>query len=303
VVFSGEWCDNHAAPNSKTGVIELAAQPQILSLQAGAVSIVRMRSDRADHEESGLIPQAEAYSIIAQLRPFENHRLWRAGKLVHDGGHPAGALAITDLGEEWRCQHRSSFDNMRFNISRQGLSDFSYEAGRPGFKGLDCGSGQLDPVVQGLAMALLPALSQPAHVGAFFIDHILLALQAHLVTRYGGVILPSERGNGLSARQLNVATSFLASQAAKDVTIADVAAQCGLSTSYFIRAFKKSTGRTPHRWLLEYRAEKARQMLLGPASIAEIAIACGFADQSHMTRIFTAIHGTSPGNWRRERRI
>lgn len=254
-----------AGGNSKTGVIELASRPKISLLQAGAVSIVRMRSNSADHDESGPIPQAEAFSVIAQLKPFDNHRLWRSGKLVHDGGHPAGALAITDLGEEWRCHHRSSFDNMRFNISRQGLSDFSYEAGRSGFDGLDCGQGQLDPVVQGLAMALLPALSQPAHASALFIDHILLALQAHLVTRYGKVNLPAERSGGLSGRQLNMATAFLASLTAREATISDVAAQCGLSTSYFIRAFKKSTGRTPHRWLMEYRAEKARQMLLGTA--------------------------------------
>ncbi|WP_454853834.1 helix-turn-helix domain-containing protein [Rhizobium binxianense] len=278
-------------------------RPQILSLQAGAISIVRMRSNRSDHDESGPIPQADAFSVIAQLRPFENHRLWRGGKLVYEGGHQAGTLAITDLCEEWRCHHRSAFDNVRFRISRQGLLDFSYEAGRPDFKGLDCRSGQLDPVVQGLAMALLPSLSQPLHASALFIDHVLLALQAHLVTRYGGVSLPVERGGGLSARQLNLATSLLASSAGKEVTISDVATQCGLSTSYFIRAFRKSTGRTPHRWLMEYRAEKARQMLLGTASIAEIAVACGFADQSHLTRIFTAIHGVSPGNWRRERRV
>ena len=262
-----------------------------------------MRSEHSDHIESGPIPQAEAFSAIVQLRAFENHRLWRSGRLVHEGGHQAGALAITDLSEEWRCHHRSSFDNVRFNISRQGLSDFSHAVGRPGFTGLDCTSGQMDPVVQALAMALLPALSQPAHAGSLFIDHILLALQAHLLTRYGGVMMPAERGTGLSSRQLNLATAFLASAAADDMTIADIAAQCGLSTSYFIRAFRKSTGRTPHRWLLEYRAEKARQMLLGEASIAEIAVACGFADQSHLTRIFTALHGISPGSWRRQRRI
>ncbi|MBB3461845.1 AraC family transcriptional regulator [Rhizobium sp. BK377] len=41
----------------------------------------------------------------------------------------------------------------------------------------------------------------------------------------------------------------------------------------------------------------------GTVSIAEIAVACGFADQSHLTPIFTALHGVSPGTWRRERRI
>ncbi|MEZ2132234.1 MULTISPECIES: helix-turn-helix transcriptional regulator [unclassified Sinorhizobium] len=222
--------------------------------------------------------------------------------MVYDGGHASGALSITYLGDEWRCHHRSPFDNVRFNITRQALDEFADEAGRPAPGGLSCGAGRIDPVVQGLATALLPALAKPAHSSSLFIDHTLLALQAHLVSRYGGLKLPGHAG-GLSAKQLNVATAFLAAEPARDVRIADVAAECGLSASYFIRAFKKATGRTPHRWLLEYRAEKARQMLLGELSIAEIAVACGFSDQSHLTRVFTNQFGISPGLWRRQRRV
>lgn len=284
------------------GVTELTRHPTISSIHGDRISIVRMRSDRSDHEESGPIPCSDAFSVIVQLQRFESHRLWRGRRMVYDGGHAPGALSITYLGEEWRCHHRSPFDNIRFNITRQTLDEFAHDVGRPVLDGLSCGSGRVDPVVQGLANALLPALAKPGHASSLFIDHISLALQAHLVSRYGGLKLPGHAG-GLSARQLKVATAFLAAKTARDVKIADVAGECGLSASYFIRAFKKATGRTPHRWLLEYRAEKARQMLLGEFSIAEIAIACGFADQSHLTRVFTSLFGISPGLWRRQRRI
>lgn len=259
-----------------------------------------MRSEHNDHAESKSLPQAEAYSVITQLEPFEHHHLWRDGKLIYDGGHDVGTLSITDLRDLWRCHHRSSFDNIRFNVPRQALSEFSYAAGCPRFDGLDSRQGQFDSVVQGLAIALLPALNEPKHASTLFIDHILLALQSHLLTWYGGLNLPAIHRGGLSSRQLNLATSFLAAAANDRVGISEIADQCGLSTSYFIRAFKKSTGRTPHRWLLEHKIEMAKQMLLGTATIAEIAVACGFADQSHLTRIFTSIHGISPGSWRRE---
>jgi AraC family transcriptional regulator len=56
-----------------------------------------------------------------------------------------------------------------------------------------------------------------------------------------------------------------------------------------------------HRWRLERRVEKAMTMLSSEqASLADIAVACGFADQSHFTRVFTKYNGRSPGQWRRD---
>ena len=74
----------------------------------------------------------------------------------------------------------------------------------------------------------------------------------------------------------------------------------GLSPSHFARAFRGSTGMPPHRWLLNRRIEKAKDALHNTqASLAAVATACGFADQSHFTRVFTRFVGISPGAWRR----
>lgn len=264
--------------------------------------MVRMSSTLSDHDESGLVPQSEAHSIILQLKPFDHHRLWRGGKLIYQGGHSDGALAITDLTEEWRCHHRSSFDNVRFQIPRKTLSEFSRDAGYLRFIRLSEQSGRPDPIVQALAISLLPSINRPDQADQLFVDHVLSALQSHLLRRYGNVQLVEKHLGGLSKRQLNLATELLVGATNAELSISDIASEVSLSNSYFIRAFKKSTGRTPHRWLQDHRAEKARTMLLGEAPIAEIAIACGFADQSHFTRSFTAYHGISPGRWRREHR-
>jgi AraC family transcriptional regulator len=60
---------------------------------------------------------------------------------------------------------------------------------------------------------------------------------------------------------------------------------------------------TPHEWLQTCRVERAKDMMMAAdLSLAEVALACGFADQSHFTRIFTRKTGSTPGAWKRLRR-
>jgi AraC-like DNA-binding protein len=82
--------------------------------------------------------------------------------------------------------------------------------------------------------------------------------------------------------------------------LADVAQR---SSSYFCRAFKRTTGRTPHAYILGRRLDRAgKLMLMSDAALSEIAVACGFSDQPHLCKAFRARHGQSPAAWRRERR-
>ncbi len=88
-----------------------------------------------------------------------------------------------------------------------------------------------------------------------------------------------------------------------EVSVAALARECGLSLSYFTRAFRTSTGVPPHRWLMHRRIDKAKDLLRNPnQSLSDIALTCGFADQSHFTAAFTRIVGASPGAWRRTRK-
>jgi AraC family transcriptional regulator len=108
---------------------------------------------------------------------------------------------------------------------------------------------------------------------------------------------------GLAPWQRDQAVRLLLSNLSSDLPIAALARHCGLSRSYFARAFKVSTGLPPHRWLMRRRIQCAQDMLEGTSeSIAEIALGCGFADQSHLTRVFHAIVGVSPAAWRRRRK-
>jgi transcriptional regulator GlxA family with amidase domain len=87
-----------------------------------------------------------------------------------------------------------------------------------------------------------------------------------------------------------------------EIPLRQLAMECGLSVRHFTRAFRQSTGIPPHRYLLKRRVEQAQQLLKDPAlSLLDVALACGFADQSHFTRVFSASVGVSPGVWRRMR--
>jgi len=114
---------------------------------------------------------------------------------------------------------------------------------------------------------------------------------------------PKAPGRGLAGWQRDVAVQFLLDDCAGDRPVAELAGRCGLSRSHFTRAFKTSMGLPPHHWLMHHRVECARTLLeASDESIAAIATSCGFADQSHLTRVFHAITGASPAAWRRRRR-
>ncbi|MBB4571702.1 AraC-like DNA-binding protein [Rhizobium leucaenae] len=81
---------------------------------------------------------------------------------------------------------------------------------------------------------------------------------------------------------------------AASVTLADLAEVSGLSRFQLLRGFAKATGLTPHTYLLQRRILRARRLIAGGMPLAEAALASGFADQSHMTRIFVRNFGVSP---------
>jgi len=110
----------------------------------------------------------------------------------------------------------------------------------------------------------------------------------------------SRKSPKLSASQLQGATDYMAAHFSAGVRLSDLARITGLSQSYFGRAFKASLGMTPHRWLLNARITLAQRLLLdGDLPLAQIALEVGFSEQSHLTRIFRAIVGTSPAAWKR----
>jgi transcriptional regulator GlxA family with amidase domain len=144
-------------------------------------------------------------------------------------------------------------------------------------------------------------MDKPGEAHPLFLDHVALALMAHMANVYGGMSpnagLP--RG-GLALWQKRRVKELMTEGLNEEIPLSRLANECGLSVRHFARAFRQSTGYSPHRWLLKHRVDHARELLSNRAlSLPDVAFSCGFADQSHFTRVFTAMVGVSPGAWRR----
>lgn len=102
-----------------------------------------------------------------------------------------------------------------------------------------------------------------------------------------------------SGRMAAALREYLDANAASGVSLDALAEYAGLSKYYVLRTFKAATGMAPHAYLVQRRVELARRALERGAAPAEAALLAGFTDQSHMTRRFKAIHGITPGAYRR----
>jgi AraC-like DNA-binding protein len=221
----------------------------------------------------------------------------------------AGALNCLDLREAWAMDLSEPFDSFHAFIPLTAFDEVTSEMKRARIDGLHCPIGvqHTDETMLNLALALNPVLARPAHATALFTEHVFLAMVAHLASEYGGLdnhalrASAAPKGRMLTPLQERRVTSRLLDDLTNDPSLGELAAMCGLSRSYFIRAFTQATGMPPHRWLLMQRVNRAKALLRGTSMpIAAVAVACGFADQSHLTRVFSKAFRISPGAWQRQ---
>jgi AraC family transcriptional regulator len=112
--------------------------------------------------------------------------------------------------------------------------------------------------------------------------------------------VPEYQTGGLAPWQVRVVREHIAANLAEPLPTQDLAARVRLSASHFARAFKATLGVSPHAYVIRQRVERAKELMLTTDTpLSEIALICGLADQSHLTRVFGRHEGHSPGAWRR----
>jgi AraC family transcriptional regulator len=278
----------------------------IAGLSTPHLSAVRFRRADAPSEAPVIeIPQSESYSVIVQLADFHSHRLWLNHKLIHSGGHARNTVAVTDLRNLYACQHLSSYDNVRLSITRRTLAELGSELLAQTPKGLESRHDDGDETMLNLVRALLPTLHRREPADDVFIEHLSLAIAAHLLRRYGTSTVERDRRpkvQGLSPFQLARVQDYVQHHLGQALTLTDIADDCGMSRATFARAFKRTTGMTPFAWVRSHRIEQAKGLLdRSGMSMAAISAQCGFADQSHFCRVFTECVGVTPTRWRADR--
>ena len=274
----------------------------------GDLSVARYRRDRPGLGVTTPNPIANMFMAIVILRPRPAHAGWRDGRTIDVPEFRTGSLACVDLRRSWTFDLAHPFDSFYAFIPMAAFDDITAELKRPKIEHLNCYSH--DETMLGLAQALNPLMAKPREATALFTDHVFSAMVAHLALTCGGLnpgdmqIDGSRRRATLSSMQQRLVTSRLLDNLADDPGLAELASLCGLSRGYFIRAFKQTTGLPPHQWLLMQRASRARTLLVSSNTpIGAIALECGFADQSHLTRVFTRVFGIAPATLRRQRQI
>ncbi|MDB5654944.1 MAG: AraC-type DNA-binding protein [Tardiphaga sp.] len=265
------------------------------------IGFTRLRSERLATNRANDVPFEDAFVFHVALAPAEVD-LWINNKHVLSTVTAPGSTYLFDLRSKPISETHTPFDVLRFYISQASLDELSLDSRGPRVTTLAPGQlGQHDGVLLGLAHALLASIEQPNDRNALLVDHIGLAFHAHAIRTYGSSTASNcPKAGKLSALELRRALNFMMDYLDGDPNIADIARECGLSSGYFSRAFRLTTGTTPHQWLVKKRIERARELLLmGDLELAEIAVVCGFVDQSHFSRVFSKFEGESPGRWRK----
>lgn len=146
-------------------------------------------------------------------------------------------------------------------------------------------------------------LRAPGFASDLMIDGLIRAIATILVRHESPQADRDPDRIRLSPRRLARVVDFVEAQLESEVSLGDMARVAGLSPFHFSRVFKLTTGETPYHFLSSRRLNRARQLLIADEmSLAELALACGFASQSHFTAAFTKAMGVAPGRFRKQHR-
>jgi AraC family transcriptional regulator len=163
---------------------------------------------------------------------------------------------------------------------------------------------QGDALLYGMALALRQELTLGQPGGKLYVQSASVMLAQHLLRHYSEAqsetqAAPAAPSPGLPAYHLKYVLEYMREHLATDLDLEQLAQLIKLSPSHFTHLFRKSTGRSPYQYLLLLRVERAKELLaIGDLSIAEVAIAVGFYDQSHLTKQMKRLLGFTPRQFR-----
>jgi AraC family transcriptional regulator len=266
------------------------------------LAVTRLRSEMALAGRTRPFQCEKAFAVQLQLRAVAPVKLWLHGRPAPvETAHEDGSVSILPLEQDPSMFLGSAFDMVQFYVSRAALDEFADENDGSRCDNLSWPTGMVDSKLKNLALCLVPVLDRPEAASELYVDHLVFAAHAYIARTYGGIQpAPSIVRGGLAPWQLNRATEMLKANLDGQIALSQVASECKLSVSHFVRAFKQTVGQPPYRWLLQQRMDAAKQLLLHSGMpMVEIALKCGFADQACFIRAFRKLLDTTPGDWRR----
>jgi AraC family transcriptional regulator len=159
-----------------------------------------------------------------------------------------------------------------------------------------------DPRLRALATAVHADMVAGFPSGRLFLDSVEQAMAVALVNGHALNHRPVQisRG-GLGSARLRRIKELVHARMEDDLGLDEMAQSIGLSTAHFARMFRKSTGETPHQFVLRQKIDRAKTMLRAPdARVLDVAVACGFKTQQHFAQVFRDVCGIRPSEYRHD---
>jgi AraC family transcriptional regulator len=225
------------------------------------------------------------------------------GRQRHD--IPFRTATLFDLSDLPMVEVEGRYDMVRVYLPRRRMiavaesmarkSEIRLRLPNPGFS---------DHVITNLLDIIDFAFENPERSSQLLVDEVSILLMSHLIHNYSDISPIARRRGGLASWQERIAKDILFDRIGDPPTADELGHACGVSARHFIRAFRQSTGHTPHQWLMQERALKAQNLLEhSDKTLAEISAICGYANQSHFCRAFLRYFGKSPAMARRLARV
>ncbi len=250
------------------------------------------------HDVVGPMADHVVMTFPAGLTQFER----RTGKSVVTGTVRPGVVTVIPAGSSSRWDIHLPLNVVQLYLPHATLERIAGEANMAGPGELLERTAHPDPITSRLLMSAADALEGSAALDALFRQQLTDLLATRLLAAYTGAAPVAFQPviGGLSPNALRGAIERMRSDSDADVSLGALASDAGLSRFHFCRAFKESTGLSPHAWLRQHRLEQAMNMLRDTdASVVSVAAALGYGSQTAFAAAFRKLTGEAPSSWRR----
>ncbi|MGA7996418.1 MAG: AraC family transcriptional regulator [Bradyrhizobium sp.] len=228
----------------------------------------------------------------------------RSGRFVAAGTFRPGVVIIIPEASSSRWDIPKPVDVVQLYLPHGTLARVADEAHAPNPIDLLERTAHPDPITSRLLLSAADVLESNATLDSLFRQQLTDLLATRLLAAHTGAPAAVQPVvGGLAPKVLMRAIERLRSDSDAGVSLATLASDAGLSRFHFCRAFKESTGLSPHAWLRQHRLEQAMQMLRETdASVVAVAAALGYASQTAFGAAFKRLTGDTPTDWRRRAR-
>jgi AraC family transcriptional regulator len=211
-----------------------------------------------------------------------------------------GALFILPGGTDVGIQLEHPLESLHIYVRKAVLDRVAAEMDAPDAELLPR-MGVRDPLIEQLALSVREHMERRESQSARQIDYVAQLMAARLLRKHSA---QTEQASAPPPRRVEDAIrrviEHMEGNLAEPLGVQRLERISGLGSRRFSSEFKRVTGMSPHRYLMTLRVERAKRMLQHREPIAEIAVACGFSHQEHLTNVFRRFTSVTPGAYRRE---